>query len=204
MANLLDLARIKNETRTSEETQKLIATINAELQEKFGLDEDISVQLAALLSLAVDNAKDLALEKLNSNSTMLGVYAYGLTIGCDLETLIGIINSPQGRLISKLAQSNLFNKENGAGNAVNAIKKLNGNIQSTIMEFNDFVPYKFGKPDTFVRDSVTGQWYGTIMDVMHYALREPVTRYLANTKDDLKKNLLKRLRISDENNMTLA
>ena len=60
-----------------------------------------AIQNAAMLSVAVDNAKDLSLGKINAGPAMLGMYAYGITLGIDVVTLAKIINSPQGRAISK-------------------------------------------------------------------------------------------------------
>jgi hypothetical protein len=37
-----------------------------------------------LLSLATDNAKELALAKLNAGSDMLGMYIFGIVVGADV------------------------------------------------------------------------------------------------------------------------
>jgi len=57
--------------------------------------------LSGLLSLATDNAKELALDKLNAQNT-LGMYIYGITIGMDFKTLADIICSNTGLIINEM------------------------------------------------------------------------------------------------------
>jgi hypothetical protein len=42
----------------------------------------------------VDNAKDLALKKINSGPRLMGLYAYGMTLGIPVNELVSIMNSP--------------------------------------------------------------------------------------------------------------
>jgi hypothetical protein len=62
-----------------------------------------------LLSLATDNAKELALDKLNA-ANMLGMYIYGITIGVDFKTLADIICSETGLIINEMMGNNSFLK----------------------------------------------------------------------------------------------
>lgn len=74
---------------------------------------DAFIELSSLLSLAVDNAKDPTLSKINGNTTMIGLYTTGLIMGLKKETLIEIINSNTGRIVSELMQGNIFTGRKG-------------------------------------------------------------------------------------------
>jgi len=71
-------------------------------------DVDSAVNLSALLSLATDNAKELALAKLNAGTGTLGMYIYGLSIGVSFDNIFSILTSPVALEISKLIRGNLF------------------------------------------------------------------------------------------------
>jgi hypothetical protein len=43
--------------------------------------------MSALLSLSTDNAKDLALAKINAGTNMMGLYLYGAAIGMNFKVL---------------------------------------------------------------------------------------------------------------------
>jgi len=75
-------------------------------------NQDQALVLSALLSLATDNAKELALDKLNA-ANMLGMYIYGITIGVDFKTLADIICSETGLIINEMMGSNSFLKQKG-------------------------------------------------------------------------------------------
>ena len=96
-----------------------------------------AIQNAAMLSVAVDNAKDLSLGKINAGPAMLGMYAYGITLGIDVVTLAKIINSPQGRAISKVLSGNVFTGDMGFSSALQAINFLNGqNLTRFLTQFD--------------------------------------------------------------------
>lgn len=76
-------------------------------------DQDSALVLSALLSLATDNAKELALSKLNATTKTLGMYVYGISIGMEFSDLANIIMSPVGRTISQLLESNVFAEQQG-------------------------------------------------------------------------------------------
>lgn len=96
-----------------------------------------AVQNAAMLSVAVDNAKDLSLGKINAGPAMFGMYVYGITLGIDIVTLAKIMNSPQGRAISKVLQGNVFTGDIGFSNVLQAINFLNGkNLTGFLTQFD--------------------------------------------------------------------
>jgi hypothetical protein len=57
-----------------------------------------------MLSIAVDNAKDLALAKINSGPKLMGMYVYGLTLGIPIETLVSIMKSEQGLILKEMTE----------------------------------------------------------------------------------------------------
>lgn len=69
---------------------------------------DAYTALSALLSLAADNAKDPTLFKINAGPSMIGLYTAGIFLGLDPKTLVSIINSKTGNLITDLMKSNRF------------------------------------------------------------------------------------------------
>ena len=88
-------------------SNEAIAKVVSELS-----NQDQALVLSGLLSLATDNAKELALDKLNA-SNMLGMYIYGITIGVDFKTLADIICSETGLIINEMMRGNSFLNEKG-------------------------------------------------------------------------------------------
>lgn len=71
-------------------------------------DNDAVLALSALLSLAVDNAKELDLSKLNASTKTIGMYIYGITIGMEFKDIAKLIMSPTGLMVSSLLNGNVF------------------------------------------------------------------------------------------------
>jgi hypothetical protein len=82
------------------------------------------------------NAKDLALAKINAGPKMFGFYAYGISMGMDIRDIARIVNTPQGRIITKLCEGDITNGQMGAFSALQAIKKLEGNISRDLTQFD--------------------------------------------------------------------
>lgn len=78
-------------------------------------DNDAALTLSALLSLATDNAKELALSKLNASTKTLGLYVYGIAIGMDFKDLAGIMMSDVGRVINEVLSDDVFSERDGYG-----------------------------------------------------------------------------------------
>jgi hypothetical protein len=55
---------------------------------KDGIDYDPCDMLSAMLSLAVDNAKELMLSILNAGEEFAGCYAYLISLGVPVEQII--------------------------------------------------------------------------------------------------------------------
>lgn len=76
-------------------------------------DEDAALILSALLSLATDNAKELALSKLNAVTKTLGMYIYGVAIGMDFHDIAKLLMSDIGLKLSEIAESDVFKQTDG-------------------------------------------------------------------------------------------
>lgn len=67
---------------------------------------------------------------------MFGFYAYGISMGMDIRDIARIVNTPQGRTITKLCEGDITNGQMGAFSALQAIKKLEGNISRDLTQFD--------------------------------------------------------------------
>ena len=76
--------------------------------ENLNQDRDAALEISAFLGLAVDNAKELQLYKLNADENTLGMYLYGSIIGIPVATTASYIMSTTGRLYTSLANGNIF------------------------------------------------------------------------------------------------
>lgn len=76
-------------------------------------DTDAKLVFSALMSAATDNAKDPILAKINAGPNMMGLYTYGTAIGIPLNDLAGTMMSKTARILSKLMDSNVFNRKDG-------------------------------------------------------------------------------------------
>lgn len=69
---------------------------------------DASQLISALLSLATDNAKELALPKLNATTNFADIYTYLFSLGCNAEEVGKIMTSKQFSFIASVVNGNLF------------------------------------------------------------------------------------------------
>lgn len=104
---------------------------------------DAALVLSALLSLATDNAKDLALDKLNAEN-MLGMYIFGITVGINFQTLADIIASESAILINEYINDNIFTGKSGKSlhDIFDMIELgptlyINGNISDEVRKKNE-------------------------------------------------------------------
>lgn len=102
-----------------------------------GFEDDASVIMSALLSLSTDNAKDLALAKINAGTGMIGMYLYGAAIGMDFKVMNKIIASPLGFTVAKLLNSNEFTLQKGRSSINSVLNYLvNGPTLYDLKHFN--------------------------------------------------------------------
>lgn len=88
---------------------------------------DAALVLSAILSLATDNAKELALAKLNAGSDMVGLYLYGIMIGMDFRDISKILISKSAQVIASMQKGNIFNHEKGFPMLTSIFKTLDTN-----------------------------------------------------------------------------
>ena len=85
-------------------------------------DNDAALTLSALLSLATDNAKELALSKLNASTKTIGMYIYGITIGMDFKDIAKILMSPTGSIVTSLLEEDVFTGKREVSQPVDVFK----------------------------------------------------------------------------------
>lgn len=85
-------------------------------------DNDAALTLSALLSLATDNAKELALSKLNASTKTIGMYIYGITIGMDFKDIAKILMSPTGSIVTSLLEGDVFTGKREVSQPVDIFK----------------------------------------------------------------------------------
>ena len=85
-------------------------------------DNDAALTLSALLSLATDNAKELALSKLNASTKTIGMYIYGITIGMDFRDITKILMSPTGSIVTSLLEGDVFTGKREVSQPVDVFK----------------------------------------------------------------------------------
>ena len=119
------------------ERQKLKTALEvlAGLESEDQITVDVAEQIAAMLSIAVDNAKDLALAKINSGPRLMGMYVYGMTLGIPTEDLISIMTSEQGLILKELTEGSKFSNDPVAFKILDAFDKLDGNIGGDLSNF---------------------------------------------------------------------
>lgn len=109
-------------------------------------DNDAALILSALLSLATDNAKELALSKLNAGTKTLGLYVYGISIGMDFKDIATIMMSDVGRVINEVLSDDVFAEKDGYGNVGDSLfKYFDKGPTRFLMKYNIFTDSKGGK-----------------------------------------------------------
>lgn len=104
--SLEEVKQKSNIIRDGNDAEKLQAA--KDLLANTNQDVDAAVTLSALLSLATDNAKELALAKLNAGTDMLGIYIFGISIGMPFTEISNILTNPKIIKLGQLAISNIF------------------------------------------------------------------------------------------------
>lgn len=111
---------------------ELIDSLTSEDQ----VTEDVACHIGALLSLAVDNAKDLALAKINSGPRLMGLYIYGTALGIPVVDLIKIITSKQGLILKELLEGDQINGDTNSFKVLDVFKKLNGDLSGDLNKYD--------------------------------------------------------------------
>ena len=134
----LGFANMYTTKNFSEEQQRRFDKAMSLLNELDSPDKvtlDVAKNIAAMLSIAVDNAKDLALAKINSGPKMMGMYVYGMTLGVPTTTLTKIMRSPEGMILAEMTEGSAFSNDTNAFRVLDVFDKLNGNIGRDLKSF---------------------------------------------------------------------
>ena len=84
-----------------------ILDINSHIMDA-SLQTDNALILAALLTEATDNAKNLNLSKINATPELVSLYVYGLSIGMELSDIAKYVRSKTARIYNKMKLGNVF------------------------------------------------------------------------------------------------
>lgn len=111
-------------------------------------ESDAANEASAFLSLSTDNAKELALAKLNAGTQTLGMYLYGLSLGVPVDTLFKIMTSPFAFRLVELAKGDIFSGNSGCGTIIGALDYLHKDPLEQLARYNtfDLSTYNEGKP----------------------------------------------------------
>lgn len=125
---------------TDEERLKYQKALNYmnQLTSEDQITENVAINIASLLSLAVDNAKALALAKVNAGPKMMGMHVYGLTLGIPIKTLCEIMNSTEGKILKEMMEGSTFNNDASAFKLLDVFNKLDGDISGDLNQFQHF------------------------------------------------------------------
>jgi len=74
---------------------------------------DASLSLSSIVSLATDNAKTLALSKINAGIELLCMHTYLTAIGFSPKTIVKFTTSPAFTKFASLIGDNVFDGEDG-------------------------------------------------------------------------------------------
>lgn len=85
-------------------------------------DEDAVLLLSSILSLSVDNAKELELSKLNINTKTIGLYIYGISVGIPFAQLAQVLMSDAGIMLTSIMDSNVFDGTSNASDVLSVLR----------------------------------------------------------------------------------
>ena len=185
-ANMYTSKEVSDEERFQfEQVWKYIASLESEDQ----ITNNVALDIAAMLSIAVDNAKDLALAKINSGPKLMGLYIYGMTLGVPVETLCSIINSKEGAILKELTEGSVFNNDVTAFKVLDVFDKLDGNFGSELSQFSMKVKDTGGK-NIYINSNinVNNEPLGNISstaDILFAAMYENYLKWFDKYKDKL-------------------
>ena len=146
-------------------------------------ESDAANEASAFLSLSTDNAKELALAKLNAGTQTLSMYLYGLSLGVPVDTLFKIMTSPLAFRLVELAKGDIFSGNSGCRTILGALDYLHKDPLEQLSRFNtfDLSTYNEGKPkDQKILGPADFAWQllqNSIAD--DYNEKQPLLRQLA-------------------------
>ena len=145
-------------------------------------ESDAANEASAFLSLSTDNAKELALAKLNAGTQTLGMYLYGLSLGVPVDTLFKIMTSPLAFRLVELAKGDIFSGNSGCRTILGALDYLHKDPLEQLSRFNtfDLSIYNEGKPkDQKILGPADFAWQLLQNSIDDYNEKLPLLRQLA-------------------------
>lgn len=88
-------------------------------------DIDPSIAISSLISAATDNAKELILKKINSETQYMNIYIYGVILGIPFNKIASLMTSPEVNMAIQMCKENMFS-QNGKlyiNSILNALSK---------------------------------------------------------------------------------
>jgi len=104
------------------ESKEAIDQVIKETKDQFNLNYDQSLVLSAILSAATDNAKELALSKINAGPLTAGVYVYLTMLGVPFNEISDMMITPDIKWIVKNSRTDIYDKSTIFNNVKNATK----------------------------------------------------------------------------------
>ena len=150
--NLRQIQRALNRAPETQETNRMWSVLNALIKNS----QFISAPefLSGIISLAADNAKDLALPKLNATSDLVDIYTTSAMLGIPFQETARIMTSDIFNWMTKAGANDIFDDYTDGNKVKKMVKfilfqnfgKLNmGQIYQVINKYNNWAP-KHGKP----------------------------------------------------------
>lgn len=131
---LLSNIRAKNvSTISNQEVLNLLVSVK-------NMDDQV-LALSALLSLSTDNAKELALAKLNAGINMISTYIYGITIGKDFKEISKLLMSQTGEILRDIVDENNMQDIPGYNKLRNAFDYFEKGPFKYLSKFDSYYDY---------------------------------------------------------------
>jgi hypothetical protein len=121
--NISTISDVKIRNKQIQELKNKLKGINSELEDiKLDvLKSNAALAMSGFTSLATDNAKELAMAKLNASKQLASMHLYMMTLGIEKLDIALFMNSKIALHISKELESNLFIDDEKTSNFVNSI-----------------------------------------------------------------------------------
>lgn len=188
---LLSNIRAKNiSTVTNQEVLNLLVSAK-------DMDDQV-LALSALLSLSTDNAKELALAKLNAGINMIGAYIYGITVGKDFHEISQWLMSDTGEMLRDIIDENNLQDTPGYGKLRKVFDYFELGPTKHLNKFDSYYDYLDIPSDS--ADEST--WQRTPKERLDLLLNYIITN--RNYKDSSKETLLNYVNFKKETGASIA
>lgn len=114
--------------------------VTPELKIRFAND-DAGLLISSLISLATDNAKELALAKMNASIDLACMHLYLAALGCTASEIVEFATTPEFKELAKKVRKNILSKNNVSAESVINDWSRNGIHQDPAATIS--IPYSF-------------------------------------------------------------